>query len=81
MFSLKFLKDSFERATKTGAQAVMALISTDISGITDLDLSQSLNVAGLAILVSLLTSIISSGRDNPQSASWVKETEDNKGGT
>jgi hypothetical protein len=62
MFTVRFLKDAAERAVKTAAQAVLALVTTDVTGITDLDFSQAGSVAALAVLVSILTSIVSSGR-------------------
>lgn len=62
MFTVRFLKDAAERAVKTAAQAVLALVTTDVTGITDLDFTQAGSVAALAVLVSILTSIVSSGR-------------------
>ena len=59
MLTTRFLKDAAERAVKTAAQAVLALVTADVTGITDLDFAQAASVAGLAVLVSILTSVVS----------------------
>src|SRR5690606_11587402 len=75
MLTVRFLKDAAERAVKTAAQAVLALVTADVTGITDLDFTQAASVAGLAVLVSVLTSVVSApaAGDN---ASLVLEDDD-----
>lgn len=48
-----------ERAVKTFAQALLALIGTDLVAVTALDWPQMLAVAATAALASLLTSVAS----------------------
>lgn len=58
MFNLAFWKASAERAVKTFAQVLGALLVADpVAGILDIDWGQALSVAGLGAVVSLLTSI------------------------
>jgi hypothetical protein len=63
-----FWLDTAERAIKTVAQTLVALLTAD--GVFDLfsvDWKQKLSVAGLAGLVSVLTSIASAGSGNSAS--------------
>lgn len=63
-----FWLDSGERALKTVAQTLVALLTAD--GVFDLfsvNWKQMLSVAGLAGLVSLLTSVASAGSGNSAS--------------
>lgn len=60
MFSKTFLKAAAERACKTFAQAAIALLGVNGLGLVDVDWTAVGSVAGLAALVSLLTSVISS---------------------
>lgn len=57
MFTLAFWKGAGERAIKTFAQALVAVIGTGALGILDVDWASALSVAGLATIVSVLTSI------------------------
>lgn len=59
MWTKEFWKQTIERAVKTFAQTVLALISAGSIGITDVDWLNVLNVGGLAALISLLTSVVS----------------------
>lgn len=61
MFTRAFALAAAERAVKTFAQALLALIGTDLVAVTDLDWPQMLSVAGTAAVVSVLTSVVSSG--------------------
>lgn len=55
----KFIKDLLERAIKTFAQALLAVIGVDGLGFQDVDWLNALSVAGLAALTSVLMSIAS----------------------
>ncbi|MFC0673565.1 holin [Brachybacterium hainanense] len=48
-----------ERAVKTTAQSAVAILTTDITGILEVDAVQALSVIGLATLVSVATSFAS----------------------
>ena len=52
-----WLKAALVRAVKTVAQTAIALIGTGAVGFTDLDWLRILSVAGVAGLLSILTSI------------------------
>ena len=72
MFSFTFWKDAGERAIRTGAQALLALWATDISGVLEVDWTQAASVAALAALTSILMSIAATGVGNSQDASAIK---------
>lgn len=57
IFTLAFFKGLGERAIKTFAQALVAVIGAGTVGILDVDWTEALSVAALAALVSALTSI------------------------
>lgn len=57
MFTLAFIRASLERAVKTFAQAAAALLVGDGAGLLSVDWVGVLSVAGMAAVVSLLTSI------------------------
>ncbi len=57
IFSAAFAKAATERAVKTFAQTLAALLVADYSGLIGVDWAHSLSVAGLAALVSILTSV------------------------
>lgn len=61
MFTRAFWTATFERAVKTFAQAAVALLTADATGLLGVDWGQTASVAGLAALVSVLTSVASSG--------------------
>ena len=54
---LKWLKAAGIRAVKTFAQTAVALIGTEMVGFTDLDWLHIVSVAGVAAVLSLLTSV------------------------
>jgi hypothetical protein len=64
MFEADFLKATGERAIKTFVQTLLALVGTDAAGILSVDLNASLQVAGSAALISVLTSLGSSSFGN-----------------
>lgn len=71
MFSKVFLLDSLERAIKTFAQALLALFVGGSANILTVNYGDAFAVAGTAVIVSLLTSIVSSQFGSKQSASLV----------
>ena len=54
---IAWLKAAGIRAVKTFAQAAVALIGTELVGFTDLDWLHIVSVAGVAAVLSLLTSV------------------------
>jgi hypothetical protein len=71
MWTVTFWKDALERAIKTAAQSLIALWSAGVMGLFEIDVVQSLSVAGLAALTSVLTSIASEGIGDKGTASLV----------
>jgi hypothetical protein len=57
MFTLTFWKAAVERSVKTFAQSAAALLVANATGLLDVDYAAVASVAGLAALVSVLTSI------------------------
>ena len=55
--SMQFLKALLERAVKTFCQVFAAAVTAGGTGILEVGWKQSLSVAGLATLLSVLTSI------------------------
>lgn len=70
MFTSIFWKDALERAVKTFAQSAVAVLTAGATGIMDANWMNALSVAGLAVVVSLLTSI-ASGVPGDETASLV----------
>lgn len=56
-----YVLDTVERAVKTAAQSAVALVSAGGLGVLDVDWGQVASVSGLAAIVSVLTSVASSG--------------------
>ena len=61
MWTLTFWKAVFERAFKTFCQGAVALLIGDGIGITDVNWLSVASIAGLAAIVSVLTSIATAG--------------------
>lgn len=61
MSPLKFAEAAGERAVKTFAQALLALLGADTTGIVHAAWTTALSVAGMAAVLSLLTSLASLG--------------------
>lgn len=75
MRTSKFWKDAFERGIKTFAQSAVAILALSV-GVLDASWVQAASVGGLAAVISLLTSIGSSGVGSSESASLVVDTKD-----
>ena len=75
MRTSKFWKDAFERAVKTFAQSAVAVLAVSVS-LIDVSWGAAVGTAGLAGLISLLTSIGSSGVGSSESPSLVVDTKD-----
>lgn len=71
MFTKTFWKDTVERAVKTFAQSLAAVMTAGATGVLDVDWVNALSVSLLATLVSVLTSV-GSGYVGDDSASAVK---------
>jgi r1t holin len=65
MWSTAFWKAAAERAIKTAAQALIAVMTADGFDLLDADWKARLLSAGLATLLSLLSSVVSAGAGNP----------------
>lgn len=61
MWSKQFWKDTAERAIRTFAQALIAILGAGAVNILAVDWGQALSVAAGAALISVLTSIAASG--------------------
>lgn len=59
MFTTAFWKATAERAVKTFAQGLLAAIGTGVTGLLDVAWGSALSFAGLAALLSVLTSLAS----------------------
>lgn len=57
MFNAAFWKGAFERAVKTFAQAEVAVLTANSFGLLDAPWVASLSAAGMAALLSVLTSV------------------------
>lgn len=70
-----FLKDTAERAIKTFAQTLLGAVGAGavLPAVTEIDWTQGAAIGATAAIVSILTSIVSSGIGNNGSASVVHE--------
>jgi hypothetical protein len=73
MWTRTFWTKTAERAVKTIAQAALSTITVSATGILDADWLAVGSVAALAGVVSVLTSIVSSGVADSSSPSLIKE--------
>lgn len=74
MFTIAFLKATAERAVKTFAQALAALLVADGTDLLATDWAGRLSVAGMAAVVSVLTSVASSQIGGPGPSVTSAET-------
>lgn len=77
MFTKTFWKDTAERAVKTFAQSLAAVLTAGATGVLDVDWVNALSVSLLATLVSVLTSF-GSGYVGDNSASAINLNKENK---
>ncbi len=75
MFSSFFWKDAAERAVKTFAQVAATFLVVGTTGVLEVDWLQVVSVSGVAALVSVLTSLASSGIGTEGTASLVVDDE------
>lgn len=61
----QFWIDTFDRAVATFAQSAVGVLVVDKVGVLDVDWTQTLSVAGLSALVSVLTSVSFRGNEKP----------------
>ena len=73
MYDIRFWKAASERAIKTLAQTLVALIGANAVSIMDLDWAQMLGVAATATVLSFLTSV-ASAKFGPTGPSLADET-------
>lgn len=75
MFTKSFWKQALERAIKTSAQAALLVIPADAANIVHANVWVVLAAAGGGALISLLTSVVTSGvgeKDSPSAVSITK---------
>jgi len=65
MFTAQFWKAAAERAVKTLAQTLIAILAVGQTTVLTVDWTQAAAVAATATLLSLLTSVASAGVGNP----------------
>lgn len=75
MWTKAFWTDAAERALKTFAQAFACVFVSDNTGLVHCDFAAGLSVAGMAMLLSLVTSIGSSLIGPRDSASLVTRSD------
>lgn len=72
MLTKSFWKQALERAVKTFAQTLLATVTAAAGlGLEDVGWVEALSVAGLAVVASLLTSIVSLPAGEPESPSAI----------
>ena len=71
MFTLQFWTLSAERSVKTFAQALAAVLLTGGAGLLTADWTTALSTAGMAAVISILTSVASLRIGPPDSPSVV----------
>jgi hypothetical protein len=72
MFDAQFWKDTAERAVKTFAQALAAVFGADGLGLLNAPWGTALSTAGMAAVLSVLTSVASAGAGTQGTASLVR---------
>lgn len=74
--SKTFWFDAAERAVKTAAQTALALLTVGNAELLTMTTEGFWSAVGLATVISLLTSVVSSGAGKTESASLVVETKE-----
>ena len=67
----KFQKDLAERVLRTFVQAALAVVVTDLAGVTSVDGAKALVVAAVAAGVSAVVGLLSRNLGDPDSASAI----------
>ena len=67
----KFQKDLLERVLRTFVQAALAVVVTDLAGVTSVDGAKALVVAAVAAGVSAVVGLLSRNLGDPDSASAI----------
>ena len=67
----KFQKDLAERVLRTFVQAALAVVVTDLAGVTSVDGAKTLGVAAIAAGLSAVVGLVSKNIGDPQSASAI----------
>jgi hypothetical protein len=75
MFSATFWKSTVERSIRTAAQVLLGFLVVGETGVLDVDWEQALSVTGVAVIASILTSVVATGVGDKGTASLVKEGE------
>jgi len=78
MFTKAYARSTLERALKTFAQALLATLTASGTGLLDSDWVGALSLAGMATVLSVLTSVGSAGigGDGPSLAGETLEETD-----
>lgn len=76
MWALSFWKQALERAIKTAAQVALSFWVVGQTGILDVDWQQFFSVTALAAAASVMTSLVSSGVNDPENPSMVRLDDD-----
>ena len=66
-----FQKDLLERVLRTFVQAALAVVVTDLAGVTSVDGAKALVVAAVAAGVSAVVGLVSKNLGDPDSASAI----------
>lgn len=64
LWTVEFWRAGAERAIKTFAQALVAVLGAGATGLLDVDWAQAFSVAALAAVLSVHTSVASAGVSN-----------------
>ena len=75
MFAATFWKSTVERSIRTAAQVLLGFLVVGETGVLDVDWEQALSVTGVAVIASILTSVVATGVGDKGTASLVKEGE------
>lgn len=75
MWAAIFWKTAAERSIRTAAQVLLGFLVVGETGILDVDWEQALSVTGVAVIASILTSVVATGVGDKGTASLVKEGE------
>lgn len=72
LFDAVFWRSAAERAIRTCAQALVAILGTTAVGVASFDWAQALTIAGMATTLSVATSIVATGVGDKGTPSLVE---------